>query len=234
MSFPWFSRARPKSIGEREPVADVGLLLEGTFPYVAGGVSSWVNQIICGFPDLTFAICFLGSRREDYGERKFALPANVTHISEYYLYDSRKPPVLTPRDTDPDIRASVETLHRYFRDPDAHQAEGAQAMELLVGELRGRLNHEQFLYAPASWAYTTDQYQRHCSDPSFVDYFWTVRTMHAPIWTLAEVVEKFPAVRCYHTISTGYAGFLGALLKRRWNRPLILSEHGIYTKERKI
>ena len=228
------SRKRPVARADREPVADVGLLLEGTFPYVAGGVSSWVNQIIRGFPDLSFALCFLGSRREDYGERKFALPDNVTHISEYYLYDSRKPPVLTPRDTDADIRAAVETLHRYFRAPEAHLAEGVQAMELLVGELRGRLNHEQFLYAPASWAYTTDQYQRHCSDPSFVDYFWTVRTMHAPIWTLAEVVEDFPAVRCYHTISTGYAGFLGALLKRRWNRPLILSEHGIYTKERKI
>ena len=38
----------------------------------------------------------------------------------------------------------------------------------------------------------------------------------------------------YHTISTGYAGFLGAMLKRRTNKPLLLSEHGIYTKERKI
>ena len=27
---------------------DIGLLLEGTFPYVAGGVSSWVNQISMG------------------------------------------------------------------------------------------------------------------------------------------------------------------------------------------
>ena len=44
-------------------VADVGLLLEGTYPYVAGGVSSWVHQIINGFPDLTFAICFLGDRK---------------------------------------------------------------------------------------------------------------------------------------------------------------------------
>ncbi len=38
----------------------------------------------------------------------------------------------------------------------------------------------------------------------------------------------------YHTISTGYAGFLGAMLKRRTGKPLLLSEHGIYTKERKI
>lgn len=40
------------------PIADVGLLLEGTYPYVSGGVSSWVHQIINGFPDLTFALLF--------------------------------------------------------------------------------------------------------------------------------------------------------------------------------
>lgn len=40
--------------------ADICFLLEGTFPYVSGGVSSWVNQIIRGFPELSFAIVFLG------------------------------------------------------------------------------------------------------------------------------------------------------------------------------
>ena len=68
------------------PIADVGLLLEGTYPYVSGGVSSWVHQIINGFPDLTFAICFLGSRRQDYGEKKFQLPSNVC-----LLYTSPSP-----------------------------------------------------------------------------------------------------------------------------------------------
>ena len=68
----------------RDIVADVGLLLEGTYPYVSGGVSSWVHQIINGFPELTFAICFLGSRKQDYGAKKFQLPANVVHLEEHY------------------------------------------------------------------------------------------------------------------------------------------------------
>jgi hypothetical protein len=55
---------------------DIGLLLEGTFPYVSGGVSSWVNQIIRGFPEYTFALCFIGSRPEDYGDMRYALPDN--------------------------------------------------------------------------------------------------------------------------------------------------------------
>ena len=41
-------------------------------------------------------------------------------------------------------------------------------------------------------------------------------------------------MRAFHSVSTGYAGLLGAMCKRRHGRPLLLSEHGIYTKERKI
>lgn len=66
--------------------ADIGLLLEGTFPYVSGGVSSWVNQIIRAFPQYTFAIAFIGSRKEDYGDPKYALPDNVVHLETHYLH----------------------------------------------------------------------------------------------------------------------------------------------------
>ena len=68
--------------------ADIALLLEGTFPYVSGGVSSWVNQIIRAFPEYRFAIVFLGSRREDYGAPKYPLPDNVVHFEAHYLYDN--------------------------------------------------------------------------------------------------------------------------------------------------
>ncbi|MEC4673142.1 MAG: GT4 family glycosyltransferase PelF, partial [Nitrospirota bacterium] len=70
--------------------------------------------------------------------------------------------------------------------------------------------------------------------PSFVDFFWTVRQMHEPIWMLGRVASKLIPAKVYHTISTGYAGFLGTLLHYRTGHPLILSEHGIYNKERQI
>ena len=58
----------------RRAPADIALLLEGTFPYVSGGVSSWVNQIIRAYPEYRFALVFLGSRRADYGDMKYSLP----------------------------------------------------------------------------------------------------------------------------------------------------------------
>lgn len=67
--------------------ADVALLLEGTFPYVSGGVSSWINQIIRAFPEYRFAIIFLGSQSRDYPKFKYELPTNVVHFEQHFLYD---------------------------------------------------------------------------------------------------------------------------------------------------
>ena len=49
-------------------MADVTLLLEGTYPYVSGGVSSWVHQIIRGLPEIKFSLVFLGGDPKLYGE----------------------------------------------------------------------------------------------------------------------------------------------------------------------
>jgi glycosyltransferase involved in cell wall biosynthesis len=218
----------------RASAADVGLLLEGTFPYVAGGVSSWVNQIIRGFPDLSFAVVFLGSLEGEYGEAKYELPRNVVHFESHYLYAPRQAPQIKKVEGNAETFATVEEMHRYFRAPQAHAA-GRALFERLAPELvDGNLKQEDFLYSHRSWDFLSAQYREFSSDPSFVDYFWTVRTMHAPLWTLAEIAGNLIPCRAYHTVSTGYAGLLGALLKYRTGRKLILSEHGIYTKERRI
>ena len=214
--------------------ADIGLLLEGTFPYVAGGVSSWVNQMIRGFPDLSFAVVFIGSLEAEYGEAKYELPENVVHFERHYLYAPRAAPQIKKVKGDSATFAVVEEMHRYFRAPHAH-AEGRALFQQLAPQLAGgRLRQEDFLYSEKSWDIISSQYREFSSDPSFVDYFWTVRTMHAPVWILADIAANLIPCRAYHTVSTGYAGLLGALLKYRTGKPLILSEHGIYTKERRI
>jgi len=216
--------------------ADIALLLEGTFPYVSGGVSSWVNQIIRAFPEYRFAIVFLGSRREDYGDPKYPLPDNVVHFEAHYLYDdlvSRAEPASRPGDGE--AYALIKQMHEHFA-PDQPVASALQefrsvARQMLPG---GRLTADDFLYSEASWEMICDHYRRFCTDPSFVDYFWTVRIMHTPLWKLARVAKDLLPVRVLHAVSTGYAGFLGALLHQTRDVPLVLSEHGIYTKERKI
>ncbi len=212
---------------------DVLLLLEGTYPYVSGGVSSWVHQIILGFPELRFSLVFLGGSREHYSEEKYPLPDNVVHLERHYLMESWQQTRIRPR------RGRHQVFRRMAEFHQALKSRNAFPEKLIADALsalgrRGKLAREDFLFSKAAWTMITDHYRRYCTDPSFVDYFWTVRTMHAPMFLLAEIADALPPARLLHSVSTGYAGLLGALAHHRHRLPFLLTEHGIYTKERKI
>ncbi len=216
--------------------ADIALLLEGTFPYVSGGVSSWINQIVRAYPEYRYAIVFLGSRRADYGQFKYPLPENVVHFEEHYLHEpSPWHPQPAARQGDAQGQALVQQLLDAFTqgqaNPAAMAAFEAVAREMMPG---GRVSLGDFLHSKHAWDLICNIYREHCADPSFVDFFWTMRIMLQPLWVLARVAQQLLPVRAVHCASTGYAGFLGGLLAQTRGTPLILSEHGIYTKERKI
>jgi len=216
------------------PIADVCMLLEGTYPYVRGGVSSWIHQMISGLPEISFSIIFIGGTPGSYTKRQYQMPANVVHFEEHYLETAWQTADAQPRKGDRKRMAKVREMHQCFHRPGGElPSELATEVMGLIGDGKG-LSREDFLYSQASWEAITEGYETYCSDPSFVNYFWTLRSMHAPIFLLAEIARNAPPTRLIHSISTGYAGLLGAFLKRRWNCPFLLSEHGIYTKERKI
>ncbi|MEG0139479.1 MAG: GT4 family glycosyltransferase PelF [Comamonas sp.] len=220
--------------------ADIALLLEGTYPYVSGGVSSWVQQILQAYPQYKFAIVFLGSKREDYAEFRYKLPANVVHFQEHFLYDDLSSPEEpmpvkgNPQDFEK-IKKFLRSLETYDESPEARQTILAEILEITQAiRPNGGIPLDDFLHSEEAWNLIRDSYQRYSTDPSFVDFFWTVRIMFKPLWLLSEIAENLIPVRILHTVSTGYAGFLGGLLHHQRQLPLILSEHGIYTKERQI
>ncbi len=49
---------------------DICLLLEGTYPYVSGGVSTWVHQLIEGMKDVRFGIVFIAPHSDPTREMK--------------------------------------------------------------------------------------------------------------------------------------------------------------------
>lgn len=221
-------KLRPKD------TADVCLLLEGTYPFVRGGVSSWVHQIIRNMSEFTFSLVFLGGSRSDYGEMRYELPENVVHLETHYLSEAWQVAKAQDIQGRRERFADSSALHDYFREPEKGLSKDLMKRVLDSLGARTGITREDFLFSRASWENISSDYRQFCSHPSFVDYFWTVRIMHAPLFTLAEVAKKTPKARCYHSISTGYAGLLAVFLNQRYGRPFILSEHGIYTKERKI
>ncbi len=213
---------------------DVTLLLEGTYPYVRGGVSSWVHEMVSGLSELSFGLVFLGSQREDYTERQYRLPPNVSFLEERYLMDFRVRQKPRSRRGNAEAFGVSERLHEAFKNPSTGDV--AENFDATVQELgrSGGITQDDFLHSEASWDQLVRSYRRYCTDPSFVDYFWTVRNMHAPLFDLVRLARELAPTRVVHSISTGYAGLLAAMLARQRGVPCVITEHGIYTKERKI
>ena len=219
----------------REP-ADVALLVEGTYPFVRGGVASWVHRLIESLPDIAFSVVFLGARRSDHGPPVFPALPNIRHFGRQYLFEAlpQAPAPSSTRGRCP--MADVDRLHELLR---TTGSDVALEPGVLAGLARllvepGGLTLARFLHGDDAWQRIDEAYRRDCPEGSFTDYFWTIRATHAAVFTVAELARRLPPARSYHAVSTGYAGLLGALLRHRHGRPLLVTEHGIYTKERKI
>lgn len=80
------STIRDRSMARNVPDSDICLILEGTYPYVSGGVSTWVHQIINAFPEWKFSLSLLGAQKDPKATFKYELPKNVVCVEEAYLF----------------------------------------------------------------------------------------------------------------------------------------------------
>ena len=64
------------------------MILEGSYPYVFGGVSSWTHQYIQAMPDTEFVLWCIGAKAEKRGKYKYKLPDNVVKVQEVFLDDA--------------------------------------------------------------------------------------------------------------------------------------------------
>ena len=61
------------------------VILEGCYPYVTGGVSSWIHQYIQAMPQHEFVIWAIGASSEIKGKFKYNIPYNVVENKEILL-----------------------------------------------------------------------------------------------------------------------------------------------------
>ncbi len=210
--------------------ADVCLLLEGTYPYVPGGVSTWVHHLVSALKEVTFCgVVILPSLKQEWRLR-YDLPPNFKHLEHVYIHDYELSP---SRRRFGRRRKAVKILEEFHRALRKGRPEALDdLLPLLYPPPRRPLSIEDMIYSKPAWDMLLRLYEPHENEESFIDYFWTRRFSHLPIYQILDA--PMPRARVYHAISTGYAGLLGVLAARRRRRPLLLTEHGIYTKERKI
>ncbi len=210
---------------------DVCLLLEGTYPFVAGGVSSWIHNLIKALPEVSFTgVCILPNSNEKWTPR-YEMPPNFTNLKVIYLHEYE---VDQKKRTSRKIRLEqINCLRNFHKEI---QENNYNLFDLVLSYFDKTTNYgmtaKELIYGKDAWRLLVDFYKPEENQESFMDYFWTYRFTHLPIYKL--LTSNVPKARVYHTISTGYAGLLGVVAKALYNRPLLLTEHGIYTKERKI
>ncbi len=213
-------------MNQAEP-ADVCLVLEGTYPYVMGGVSNWANDLLHGQQDLTFHLVCLMPKNADLTPR-YQVPPNVTGITHVEVGGLSKGPARTPRAQHLFERLEAPLSKLQFN---GGLRDLAEVMSLL-SPLRGQLGRTVLLDSPEAWDLLLRMYHATHRESAFLDYFWTWRTILASLYSI--LLVPMPPARVYHPLCTGYAGLFAARAHLETGRPLLLTEHGIYTNERRI
>ncbi|MBC2874374.1 MULTISPECIES: GT4 family glycosyltransferase PelF [Streptomyces] len=215
------------------PAADapsVTLLTEGTYPHSHGGVSVWCDQLVQGMPDIPFRIIAVtGTGREGLA---WQLPANVRRVDAVPLWGT------TPAGRAPRGRALRTFLAGYERfllsllDP-AHEDDFAPAFHRLAdqaatGTLPALLQGEDAVRVLVR-VWNRPALPTAAARPTLHDALTATDLLEHALRPLAADV---PADGITHAVSGGLAAVPGLIAHHRHGTPFLLTEHGIYLRER--
>lgn len=210
---------------------DVVFLCEGTYPFVPGGVSSWVHSLIVGMPDLKFGIVYLHTSEKDELKMRYELPPNLHDLVVFNLYDM----VCKPQTRSLQREHAWLAVRPFLKGIIRGESVGFdQAAPHLCGT-RGSnpsLSMEELSKSYEAWEILTDAYRDTYPNASFNDFFWSWRYAFLPLFKVFHA--EVPEAKVYHTVTTGWTGVLAAATRSRTRRPFIVTEHGLYVNERRI
>jgi polysaccharide biosynthesis protein PelF len=208
-----------------EPVADVCLIIEGGYPYELGGVASWSDALIRASSGLKFHVIAISIASQPRIP-KFPAPDNLLGVTDVILDVC---PIGRParRGEEPDIARAVKLMQSALTDDNK---ESFCALIDFVG--RTGLGRGALLDSKPAWTAMERVYRELLPNGPLIDFFWSWRFLAHSL--LSVINTTLPRARIFHAVATGYCGLVGAYAKHAAGRPFIVTEHGIYTNERRI
>ncbi|HET6486295.1 MAG TPA: GT4 family glycosyltransferase PelF [Spirochaetia bacterium] len=202
----------------------VCLLLEGSYPYITGGVSGWVQELIQALPDVRFSLLTISPRAGLV--KRYTLPQNVVAHRDVVLTE-RHASRGGPTGGSPAFLEAVRLLHAGFA------SASAPDLEAVLSHMPvGYFPYTDAVREPAAWDMIVSSYQEHNPVYPFSEYFWSWKSSHDMVFRA--LGEETPPADLYHAVCTGYAGITAVAAKLRTGRPFVLTEHGLYHKEREM
>lgn len=201
------------------------VICEGCYPFVMGGVSSWLQGLIQKMPQHEFAIWAIGAEQKKRGQYAYRLPPNVVELRDVYLDSVLTEPMGKPSHIRRRLTsAQLEAVRELFRC-------GAPDWEELFSLFhKRRMDNVAFLLQKEFLDILEGICKADYPFVGFTDYFWTIRSMFLPLLYL--MGDEPPEADLYYAASAGYAGVLGSMACSLTGKPFLLTEHGIYTRER--
>ena len=216
------------------PDVDVAIVTESTYPYLTGGLSAVVHDIVKGNPDLTFGIIHIAWDRDSPHKDLYGMPRNVRWLRPVYLsmQEHREEfTMLRPRDLEMTGRARTRLAHRLFDALEAIVAGDMEPMWELYDEginprtrdypLWAMLGSREFMSAVGERLNELDM--------PLAGTFWLLREFFSLV--CAVLGEEMPRARVYHAHTTGYASLLGAAAARNHGTKFLLTEHNLYVRD---
>lgn len=200
------------------------LIAEGSYPYVVGGVSNWIQMLITQMPEHEFIIYCIGAEERLKGKYKYNIPSNVSFVSEIFLDSILKDEGIFGKkySISKEQKESVEKLIT---------GETLNFHEIFsMLENKKIKNVSDFLMSRDFFNIVMSAYEKKYAFMPFTEFFWTVRSILLPLFYILK--QDIPKADLYHSVSTGYAGVVASAASIKYNKPYILTEHGIYSRER--
>lgn len=217
------------TIMTQQKKADICLFLEGTYPYVAGGVSNWTHELIKMQNHLTFHIVALVGGKS-CNDLRFELPKNVVGFDTIYLQQLPK--------GNATLSAKQENvLFRTIKKPLLNLQQEGNLNDLktiiqTIKPFKDKLGYQILFNSYPAWELLVSMYNITMKDSAFLDYFWSWRALFGGLYSV--LFAPLPEADIYHALCTGYAGLFLARAKIETGKPCLVTEHGIYTNERRI
>lgn len=200
------------------------MIAEGSYPYVMGGVSSWINNLIKACPEHDYIIIAISPSSEVKGQYKYELPPNVVEVYDIFLngidlYTGKKGKKL---------KLSKEESEALYDLLAGENIDWSIIFDLFNGKKLTNIN--EFFMSKNFFEIVRRLYIEKFPFTPFTDFLWTMRTMYLSFFYI--LLSDLPKADVYHSVATGYSGLIASYVKYIYQKPFILSEHGIYTRER--
>ncbi len=202
----------------------VCIVSEGCYPYSVGGVSSWIHSMIKAFPNLEFVLVNIVSGREQRGKFAHELPEHVTEVYEVYLQDKDW------------SRKRWRKSRTKLREAERHALRSLMLNRKVEWDVlfemfqKKKISTDALLMGEDFFRIAVEVYEERYTQIMFSDFLWTLRSMYVPLFLVMQ--QELPRADVYHCVATGYAGIISGMAKWAFGSKVLLSEHGIYTRER--